>query len=284
MSGKERVREIARFFPSPGVMSADRRIVVTGKGGAGKTTLTALLAHTLAASGHPVLAVDEDPQENLAFSLGYPPGNGDSLVPLSRQASYIEEKVGAPPGGGMGALLTLNPDVSDVVDRFGIRVTDRISLLVMGSVDRSGTGCLCPENALLRSVVRFIALHDDEYILMDTQAGVEHFGRSLSEGFAHALVVTDSTYNAVQVARHAGTLAREQGIPGVHLVINRVRSASDRQKADRLLGDDHPFDSVFELPYDPAVEENEPSVAPLRQRGGPYAAGVQAIARSLLSP
>jgi len=149
----------------------------------------------------------------------------------------------------------------------------------MGSVDRSGTGCLCPENALLRSVVRFIALHDDEYILMDTQAGVEHFGRSLSEGFAHALVVIDSTYNAVQVARHAGTLAREQGIPGVHLVINRVRSA-----ADRLLGGDPPFNSVFELSYDPAVEENEPLVAPLRHQGGPYAAGVQAIARSLLSP
>jgi len=54
MSGKEQVRESARFFPSSGVMSADRRIVVTGKGGAGKTTL--------AASGHPVLAVDEDPQ------------------------------------------------------------------------------------------------------------------------------------------------------------------------------------------------------------------------------
>ncbi|MDT8357949.1 MAG: AAA family ATPase, partial [Methanomicrobiaceae archaeon] len=110
------------------------KVVVTGKGGVGKTTITALLAHLIAKEGMRVLAVDEDPQQNLAFSLGYPVEMAARIVPLSENIEYIEEKTGARPGEGWGLFLTLNPNVTDVVERFGVHIRDGLDLLVMGSV------------------------------------------------------------------------------------------------------------------------------------------------------
>lgn len=159
------------------------RVVITGKGGVGKTTLTATLAHLFSSEGSHVLAVDADPQQNLAYSLGYPVENSRDLVPLSENIDYISEKTGARPGKSDGGLLCLTPDVSDVVERFGVHISDGIDLLVMGTIRRAGGGCLCPENTLLESVIRYIRLREDEIILLDTQAGVEHFGRSVAGGF-----------------------------------------------------------------------------------------------------
>ena len=200
------------------------RVVITGKGGVGKTTITALLSHLFAQKRFTTLAVDEDPQMNLPYAIGIPREDSEMIVPLTRNLDYVEEKTGARPGEGWGLMLRLNPDVSDVVERFGVKGPEGINILVMGTVVQAATGCLCPENALLESVVRYINLRDNEVILMDTQAGVEHFGRAIAQGFDQALLVTDPTFNAVQVVKHSAHLAKELGIPSVHLIINRVRS------------------------------------------------------------
>ena len=149
------------------------RVVITGKGGAGKTTLTALLCHLFAKGKYKVLAVDEDPQMNLPYALGLPQETCERIVPLSENADYIEEKVGARPGEGWGAFLSLNPSVDDVVERFGFENKVGVKLLVMGTVTEAGKGCLCPENALLAAVMQHIDVRENETILMDTQAGVE---------------------------------------------------------------------------------------------------------------
>ena len=169
----------------------DFRVVVTGKGGVGKTTLTALLALLLGRREFRVLALDADPQMNLPFALGLPLEQVRSLVPLSENADYVEEKTGARPGAGWGLFFRLNPEVDDVVKRFGVTGPGGVRLLVMGNTVQPAAGCLCPENALLGAVVNAIGLRRDEAILMDTQAGFEHFGRALAKGFKHALVVTD---------------------------------------------------------------------------------------------
>jgi len=248
--------------------SEDFRAVVTGKGGVGKTTLTALLARRLARRAFRVLALDADPQMNLPWALGMPEEQIRKLVPLSRNTDYVEEKTGARPGSGWGLFFRLNPDVDDVVDRFGTMAPDRVRLLVMGNTVQPAAGCLCPENSLLAAVVNAIGLRQDEAILMDTQAGFEHFGRALARGFRHALVVSDPTFNGLQVALHAARLAQQLDIPAVHLVVNRVRDDAEYGRAlERIDAEGgFPFTSRHRLPYDGRLRETEPSVGPLLER------------------
>ena len=257
------------------------RVVITGKGGAGKTTLTALLAKLLKREGLNVLAVDEDPQINLPYALGIPPEQ--EIVPVSRNLDYVEEKTGARPGEAWGVMLTLNPDVSDVVDRFGLRTEDGINLLVMGSVVQAATGCLCPENALLDAIVRYISLREGEVILMDTQAGVEHFGRALAQGFSQAIIITEPSFNALQVALHSAKLAGELEIPHIYLAVNKVRTPQDREKIYRLGGERlKQFEEIFFLPYDERVLSTEPDVSPLIGTDSPYVKEAARIKEALL--
>ncbi|WP_342676627.1 AAA family ATPase [Methanofollis sp. UBA420] len=263
---KEKILSAARTIRQNTHKETERgfRVVVAGKGGVGKTTITAFLSRIFARNGHTVLAVDEDPQMNLPYAVGVPREKSDAIVPLTKNIDYVEEKTGARPGDGWGLMLTLNPDVSDVVERFGVRGPDGVNILVMGTVVQAATGCLCPENTLLQAVVRYINLREGEFVLMDTQAGVEHFGRSIAEGFDQAVLVTDPTFNAVQVVKHAALLARELGIPTVHLVVNRVRSEKDVEKVGDLLGDmGDIFTDRFFLPYEERLIECEPDVGPM---------------------
>ena len=263
------------------------RVVITGKGGVGKTTLTSCLATVLAQDGINVLAVDEDPQMNLPYALGLGVERASKIVPLNLNSDYIEEKTGInPTRNSWGSMFKLNPDVDDVVERFGMKVSDNLNLLVMGTVKQAGGGCLCAENVLLDSTIRHLALRENEGILLDTQAGVEHFGRALSRGFSHCLIVADDTFNALTVACHSADLARQIGIPNVCLVVNR---ASDRT-ADKLARFEtetgKPLSGLFEtlylLPVEPRLADLEPEVTRIMDnRDSGYAASVAALASRL---
>jgi CO dehydrogenase maturation factor len=263
------------------------RVVITGKGGVGKTTLTSCLAAHLSRNGVTVLAVDEDPQMNLPHALGMSVEQAGRIVPLNLNGDYISEKTGIRPGAtGWGAMFKLNPDVDDVVQRFGVTVSPGLNLLVMGTVKQAGGGCLCAENVLLDSTIRHLALRNNEAILLDTQAGVEHFGRALAKGFNHCLVVSDDTFNALTVAQHSAKLARDSGISRVSLVVNRGKAGTPEKMArfDAYQGASlaAAFDDVFCLPYESRLEALEPAVTRVMElEGSGYATAVAALASRL---
>jgi CO dehydrogenase maturation factor len=250
------------------------RIVITGKGGVGKTTLAALLAHSFSRKGKSVLAVDGDPQQNLGATLGLPPELADAIVPLSEEKGYIEEKIGG--GPGRGGFMILNPGTADVVDRFGVPAGNNIRLLVMGGVKEAGSGCLCPEYTLLAAVFRNAASLPDDVVILDTPAGLEHFGRAVAQGFSLALIVTDTSYNALSVARTLSRLADQCGINKIVLVVNRVNGSTDKKKVRDMVGD--LFSAVVFVPSDPCISRYEPSVVPVVDQGCPVMDAVEKIA------
>jgi len=283
-SGGAAVAPHAVTSHAPPAGNAGIRVVITGKGGVGKTTITALLARWFAGHGKQVLAVDGDPQKNLAAALGLLPEDADRIVPVSESAAYLRQKTGAGPDLSPGGLITLNPDVSDVVDRFSVPVDQNLRLLVMGGVRMAGSGCLCPEYTLLAAILRHLQLLPDDVVLLDTPAGPEHFGRAVAEGFTCAVVMADPSYNALAVARESAALAGQLGIGRVILAINRARDEADEQKARTLTGWPAPFPPLIMLPFDLQVTETEPSVAPLTGGTSAFLEKVQALAGIIAGP
>jgi CO dehydrogenase maturation factor len=254
------------------------RVAVVGKGGVGKSTLSAVVARQLARGGARVVAVDADEQRNLAATLGLGPAEVSRIVAVAENDDYVEEKTGARPGEGSGAMLRLNPETADLIDRLSVPAPDGVRLVVMGGVAQAGGGCLCPETALISAAVAGMQLHADDVVIMDTHAGVEHFGRSLARGFDTALVVVDPTFNAVQVGIESARLAAELGVASVHLVVNRSSSPDDLGRALRYAEDlgGFAFSSVTALPFDGEVLACEPSVDRLLE-GSAFADAVQAL-------
>jgi len=260
------------------------RMVITGKGGVGKTTLTALLAHLFAQEGFRVLAVDGDPQQNLAVTMGILPQDAERIVPVSQSTEYLREKTGAGPGISPGGLITLNPDVSDVIDRFSVTVDKNLRLLVMGGVSQAGCGCLCPEYTLLAAILRHMRLLPDEVVLLDTPAGMEHFGRAVADGFSCALVVADPSHNALSVAKESAGLAQQLGIHDIILVVNRVGNHADADKIRDKVSGFTGFSRMIFLPFDPEIIHLEPAVNRLLSSKSAFMNEMRALAATVTDP
>ncbi|MDD1701603.1 MAG: AAA family ATPase [Methanoregula sp.] len=272
---------VRKKIPGPDPEKSGTRIVITGKGGVGKTTLTALLAILFAQNGKRVLAVDGDPQQNLAATLGIPPEEAGHIIPVSESVQYLREKTGAGPDVSPGGLLLLNPDVSDVVERFSVPVVPDLRLLVMGGIRRAGSGCLCPEYTLLAAIIRHMRLLPDDIVILDTPAGLEHFGRAIAEGFSCAVVVADPSYNALAVARESAMLARELGIERIILVVNRVSPDQNLQKIAGTAGNPDLFSRILFLPFDTGATGTEPAIAPLIETGSGFIRNARILAETI---
>lgn len=194
------------------------RIAVAGKGGAGKTTVAALLAGVLAREGRSVLLVDLDSDPNLAAALGVPAGQA---VPLVHRTDLVTERTGST--GEPGGMFVLNPRVSDIAEKYALKISDRVSLLPVGTIERAGEGCFCPQTAFVRALVKRLILDEDESVVLDLEAGLESFGRSVVEGLDLLLVVVEPGMRSVDTARRIFGMAPGLGIRSVRIVANKVR-------------------------------------------------------------
>ena len=173
-----------------------------------------------------MLAIDADPAANLWTALGVPADTAEKIAPIAEMEDLIYERTGAKPGA-IGGMFKLNPRVDDIPDRFGL--THRgVRLLVMGTLKTGGTGCLCPENALLRSLVTHLLLRRDEVLIMDMEAGIEHLGRGTARAVDAFIIVVEPGRRSLQTARAIRSLAADIGIQQALVVGNKVRNAEDR--------------------------------------------------------
>jgi CO dehydrogenase maturation factor len=201
------------------------KIAITGKGGVGKTTLTALLAQVYANRGRQVLAVDADPSPCLAGALGFPDKLRAELHPIAEMDALIEERTGAKPGT-VGGFFTLNPRVDDIPERFSV-LHQGVRLLEMGSVDFGGSGCICPESAMLKTLFTHLLFRKDDVLLLDMYAGVEHLGRATVDFVDAMIVVVEPTRRSLGTAAQIKKLANDIGLTRLWLVGNKVRNAEE---------------------------------------------------------
>lgn len=197
------------------------KLAITGKGGVGKTTITALLSQAYADAGRKVLAVDADPSPCLAGALGFPDDLRAQLAPISDMDDLIYERTGAKPGT-VGGFFTINPRVDDIPERFS--VTHRgVKLLEMGAVDIGGSGCICPESAMLKTLFTHLLFRKDDILLLDMYAGVEHLGRATVDFVDAMLVVVEPTRRSLGTAAQIKKLATDIGLNRMWLVGNKIR-------------------------------------------------------------
>jgi CO dehydrogenase maturation factor len=209
------------------------KIAVTGKGGVGKTIIAGSLACLLHNKGFKVLAVDADPNPNLAYTLGLKKGTAESIVPVAENAELIEKKTGAKPDQ-YGAMFRLNFTVDDIIEEYAVKTPCGASLLVMGVVRKAAAGCMCPANHLLRMLLRHLLVRREEAVVADMEAGTEHLGRGTAEHVDAMLIVTEPSVKAFETATRIKNLAQQMKVKNILLLGNKIMSQQDEAAINAL--------------------------------------------------
>lgn len=250
------------------------KIAISGKGGVGKTLLASLLSKIFADSGYSVLAIDADPDANLAATLGFP--HPEKIVPISEMKDLIAERTGT----GKGELyFKLNPKVDDLPEKYRVELNG-IKLMVMGRLKRGGSGCYCPENALLKALISHLLLARKEVVIIDMEAGIEHLGRATAGAVNKLLVVVEPGRRSLETAYTIKKLAQDIGLRNISIVGNKVRSQADKEFLTSNLPD---FEFLGFIPYDPAIVEADLANRPLFEASPRVTGEIKSIYQKLIS-
>ncbi len=245
------------------------KIAVTGKGGVGKTTLSGTLARLLARKGYDVVAIDADPSMNLASALGIknPPS------PLTEFKELIDERA------GMGGFFKFNPKVDDIVEKFGVAGPDDVKLLVLGTIERGGSGCMCPASSFLKALLRHVILKTNSVVILDMEAGIEHLGRATTKGIDIMLIVVEPGARSIETAGRIMELARQIGIQKFGAVINKDRG-DVKDIADRI--NEYGIPVIGTIPYDASlIRADMESIAPI-DAGGDAVEAIKDMCETIL--
>ena len=252
------------------------KIAVSGKGGVGKTLLSAMLSRIFADSGYSVLAIDADPTPSLAATLGFP--QAEKITPISEMKDLAEERTGARPGEP-GTFFKLNPKVDDIPEKYW-REHNGIKLMVMGQLKRGGSGCYCAENVLLQALVNHLLLSRNEVVILDMEAGIEHLTRATAKAVDSLIIVVEPGRRSIETAFRIKQLAQDIGLSDIAVVGNKIRNQKEKEFIISSLPG---FKFLGFVPYDPAVTDADLSNFPVLDSSQPISLAVKGIYQTLLS-
>lgn len=254
------------------------KIAVSGKGGVGKTLIAGALGCYFARKGLKTIAIDVDPSPNLALTLGLPPEKAREIVPISENQELVKSKTST----GVSGVYRLSFTVDDIVKGFSVHTTCGVNLIVMGTVRSMGSGCTCPENAVVRALLRHLVVERDEAVLLDMEAGVEHLGRGTARHVDTMLIVTDASIKSLETARHIHKLATEAGIKQVFLVGNKVANELHKDVIKRFAESNH-LEVLDFVPFDEQVVKAEMlGETPLKYGESPAVQAIEELGAKLI--
>jgi len=228
-----------------------KKIAVCGKGGSGKSTVAALLALSLRDRGARVLVVDSDESNpGLYRMLGF-----------DRRPKPLLELV----GGKKRVFPTFSGESGHqetLLNREGFRVADLpddyiverggIGLVCVGKILQSLEGCACPMGVLSREFLKRLSLQEDEMVVVDMEAGVEHFGRGVETSIDGMLIVTEPSYDSLELAEKISTLAAEVGMNPVRAILNKMGTKEIASRLRREL-EDKGLSVLGSIGYEPEI-------------------------------
>lgn len=246
------------------------KIATVGKGGSGKTTVAGVLARIFAAKDQHILAIDGDPNPNLALTLGMTREAADRI-------EYIPADIMRRAGekDGVVILETAYPH-DEIMARYGHKAADNVDLIVMGKPAHgsAGTGCMCGSHRAVRGLIAELT-NIGEHTITDMEAGLEHLKRGTARNVDLMLIVAEPYYRSLEAAMRTHELAEELAIPFIRVVANKVRHEDDRRAIETFCAQ-HGMAIIGAVPQDEALMEAE------RQAKSPYdfaprSAGITAI-------
>ncbi|MFC1943558.1 AAA family ATPase [Chloroflexota bacterium] len=251
------------------------KIAISGKGGVGKTLLASMLSKIFAESGYSVIAIDADPDANLAATLGFL--NPEQITPISEMSDLIEERTGVRPGQS-APYFRLNPKVDDIPEKYALK-QNGIRLMRMGRIKKGGTGCYCPESALLKALLTHLLVARDEVVILDMEAGIEHLGRGTAGVVDKLIVVVEPGRRSIETALSIKKLATEIGLQNIAVVGNKIRSQLEREF---LISNLPGFEFLGFIPYDQALVDADLANLPILNSSQQIITAVRDIYQALL--
>ncbi len=223
------------------------KIAVCGKGGVGKTTISGLLCRILGNKGIPVLAIDGDPNPNLALTLGVNPEAAMPKPLTSKLLKIFEKEDGK-------KYARLDAPLSAVMAEYGIQTEQNVTLLAVGQPEHAGTGCMCGTHTTVREIIHTALEESEQVTLLDLEASLEQMKRGTSKYVDVLLCVVEPYYRSMEAVARFQRLGIELEISNIVAVANKVKN-SDDEAAIREFCAKTDLPVIAVIPYDPIVSE-----------------------------
>lgn len=228
------------------------KVAIAGKGGVGKTLIAAGLAYSFVRQGFRTIAIDADPSPNLALTLGLSPEQARMILPISDNVQLVESKTST----GLGGVYRLTFTVDDIVRDYTVKIPFGVNLIVMGTVRAMGSGCTCPANAVVRSLLSHLVVERGEAVVLDMEAGVEHMGRGTAQHVNSMLVVVNANVKSLETAKRIQELGAKAGMKKIKLIGNKIENIV-QEKAIEQFAEENGLEILGFVPFDPKVVEAE---------------------------